>query len=191
MPQFSPTPPGAAGGWLRGMKVALPLDKHAWHPSALPGQIVLVSTVDADGRPNVAPKSWVTMAAFAGPVVAFGCNVGHTTYRNIAATGEFVVNVLPASLAGLAWELSDLHGDERRGAAGLTLVAAEKVTPLLVDECTAHLECTLDCFREYGDEVMIFGRVVAASAEDSYERLAPVFFLENGMYAGLGEPRRV
>ncbi len=173
------------------MKVALPLDKHAWHPSALPGQIVLVSTIDAAGRPNVAPKSWVTMAAFAGPVIAFGCNVGHTTYRNVAATEEFVVNVLPVSLAELAWELSDLHGDERRRAANLTLVAAEKVRPPLVDECTAHLECMLDGFRAYDEEVMIFGRVVAASAEESYERLAPAFFLENGVYAGLAEPRRV
>ncbi len=173
------------------MKVALPLDKRAWHPSPLLGQIVLVSTVDADGRPNVAPKSWVTMAAFAGPVVAFGCNVGHTTYRNVAATEEFVVNVLPVSLAALAWELSDLHSAERRSAARITLVAAEIVKPPLVAECTAHLECVLDGFREYGEEVMIFGRVVAGSAEESYESLAPAFFLEDGVYAGLGEPRRV
>ena len=172
------------------MKVDLPLDKHAWHPSPLPGQIVLVTTVDAEGRPNIAPKSWVTMVAFAGPVVAFGCNLGHTTYRNVAAAGEFVLNVLPVSLAGRAWELSDVHGDERRRTAGLTLVPAAKVKPPLVDECTAHLECVLDGFREYGDEVMIFGRVVAASVEESYERLAPAFFLEDGTYAGLGAPIR-
>jgi flavin reductase (DIM6/NTAB) family NADH-FMN oxidoreductase RutF len=172
------------------MKHRLPLDKHAWHPSPLPGQIVLVSTVDGDGTPNLAPKSWVTMVAFAGPIVAFGCNVGHTTYRNIAATGEFVVNVLPVSLAERAWELSDVHGDERRRTCGLTLVPAEQVRAPLVDECTGHLECVLDGLREYGDEVMIFGRVVAASVEDGYERLAPAFFLESGVYAGLGSPVR-
>ncbi|HET9014702.1 MAG TPA: hypothetical protein VFN57_03855, partial [Thermomicrobiaceae bacterium] len=58
-------------------KRIIDLDKHAWHPSVLPGQVVLVSTVDSDGWPNVAPKSWITMAAFHGPVLAFGCNVAH------------------------------------------------------------------------------------------------------------------
>ncbi|MGH3050387.1 MAG: flavin reductase family protein, partial [Gaiellaceae bacterium] len=61
------------------MKAAFDLDKHSWHPSVLPGQIVLVSTVDERAAPNVAPKSWVTMAAFAGPIVAFGCTDEHRT----------------------------------------------------------------------------------------------------------------
>ena len=39
------------------------------------------------------------MAAFAGPIVAFGCNVTHATYRKLIAWDEFVVNVLPATLA--------------------------------------------------------------------------------------------
>jgi flavin reductase (DIM6/NTAB) family NADH-FMN oxidoreductase RutF len=182
------------------VKVALPLDKHSWHPSLLPGQIVLVSSVDADGRPNVAPKSWVTMVAFAGPLVAFGCNVTHTTYRNVSVTGEFVVNVLPAPLAERAWLLSDLHGEQRLRECGLTLVPAQAVRAPLVAECPAHLECVLDDVRRDGEEVFIFGRVVAASIDEEcvdasiarqYERLAPTFFLEEGVYAVLGPPQRV
>ena len=184
----------------QAVKVALPLDKRAWHPSVLPGQIVLVSTVDAEGRPNVAPKSWVTMVAFAGPIVAFGCNLSHATYRNVVATNEFVLNVLPESLAESAWSLSDLHGEQRLRECGLTTVPAQKVRAPLVDECPAHFECLFDDVKHYGDEVLIFGRVVAASMDDEcieaplaeqYERLAPTFFLEAGTYAGLGPPRRI
>lgn len=182
------------------MKVPLPLDKQAWHPSVLPGQIVLLSTMDAEGRANVAPKSWVTLVAFAGPILAFGCNVTHSTYRNATATGEFVVNVLPEWEAERAWALSDVHGEERLLASGLTLVPAERVAAPLVAECRAHLECELDDVKRYGDEVLVFGRVVAASidsecidgpAEVRYERLRPVFFLENALYAPLGEVRRI
>ena len=177
------------------VKVALPLDKHEWHPSMLAGQIVLVSTLDAQGHPNVAPKSWVTMVAFAGPIVAFGCSVTHATYANVIETREFVVNVLGEPLAQRAWALSDVHGDDRLRDSGLTLVAASTVAAPLIDECPAHLECEFDDVKYYGDEVFIFGRVVAAwideligpSTVDSYERLAPVFFLERGTYAGLGE----
>lgn len=182
------------------MKIALPLDKHAWQPSVLLGQIVLVTTVDAEGIPNIAPKSWVTMVAFAGPVVAFGCNITHTTYRNIVATNEFVLNVLTKSLATRAWALSDLHGSARVRESGFTLVPASKVRVPSVDECPARLECLLDDVKVYGDEVLIFGRVVAASIEEDcvhaplaerYKRLAPAFFLEAGAYAGLGPVERV
>ena len=182
------------------MKIALPLDKQAWHPSALPGQIVLVTSVDEEEAPNIAPKSWVTMVAFAGPVVAFGCNVTHATYRNIVATDEFVVNVLTEPLTERAWALSDVHGSARARECGFTLVPAREVGAPVVDECPANLECLLDDVKRYGEEVLIFGRVVAASIEEAcvnapfaaqYERLAPAFFLEAGAYAGLGPVKRV
>ncbi|WP_376792652.1 flavin reductase family protein [Thermoflexus sp.] len=80
-------------------KVAFDPEKHTWRPSVLPGPIVVVSTVDERGEPNLAPKSWIMMAAFAGPVIAFGCNVEHIAYRDIAATGEFVMNIPAEPLA--------------------------------------------------------------------------------------------
>lgn len=52
----------------------------------------------------------------------------------------------------------------------------------------------------YGEEVLVFGRVAAASIDDAcvdvsvaaqYERLAPAFFLEKGTYAGLGPVQRI
>ena len=182
------------------MKVPFSADKRSWHPSVLPGQIVLVSTVDHGGRPNVAPKSWVSMVAMEGPVVGFGCNVTHATYRNARDTGAFVVNLLPAEEAERAWSLLDVHGEERLQASGLTLVPAQRVAAPLVAECRAHLECELDDVKLYGEEVFIFGRVVAASidaeclegeAEQRFERLRPVFFLENGLYGELGPVRRI
>ncbi|HVB42294.1 MAG TPA: hypothetical protein VNF47_06235 [Streptosporangiaceae bacterium] len=53
-------------GPRRTAKIAFPADKADWHPSVLPGPIVLVSTVDKRGEPNIAPKSWISMMAFRG-----------------------------------------------------------------------------------------------------------------------------
>jgi len=39
---------------------------HKW-PSPLPGQIVLVTSQDEHGAVDVAPKSWVSAVAMAGP----------------------------------------------------------------------------------------------------------------------------
>jgi flavin reductase (DIM6/NTAB) family NADH-FMN oxidoreductase RutF len=183
-----------------GAKVPMPLDKRDWHPSVLPGQVVLVSTVDEDGVPNVAPKSWITMAAFGGPVVAFGCHVSHATYRNAAATGQFVVNVPPVELAERVWELPERHGAERLAHAGFTLLPAATVRPPLVGECRAHLECALDDVKHYDAEVFVFGRIVAMSVDEElldgdaaerYARLRPFFFLEKGVYGALDGARSV
>jgi hypothetical protein len=45
--------------------------------------VVLVTTLGEDGVANVAPKSWVSMAAFGPqPVLMFGCTLEHATARN-------------------------------------------------------------------------------------------------------------
>ncbi len=181
-------------------KIPLDLSKETWHPSPLPGHIVIVSTIDAEGRPNIAPKSWVTMASFRGPHVAFGCSLDHRTYQNAAATGEFVVNVPDASLAAVIWAMPDSHGEERLQLSGLTLTPAQRVRPPLVAECRAHLECTVDAVQRFDREVFLFGRVVAAAIDrdcaagqltDQYALLNPIFFLEDGTYAPLAAARKV
>lgn len=181
-------------------KVALDPDKRSWHPSVLPGQIVLVSTVDENGKANIAPKSWVSMAAMGGPIVAFGCTEEHRTLRNIEATGEFVVNIVTEPLAEQAWAMIRYHGAERLQRSGLTLVPAQQVRPPLVDECPAHLECELDDIKRYDAEAFVFGRIVAASIEhdllggappEQYFRLRPVFYLEGGTYGSIDTAKRI
>jgi flavin reductase (DIM6/NTAB) family NADH-FMN oxidoreductase RutF/uncharacterized protein YciI len=181
-------------------KISLSLDKRDWHPSVLPGQIVLVSTVDGEGTPNFAPKSWVMMAAFDGPRLAFGCDTNHRTCANILETGEFVVNVPAEALAEEIWDTANRHGAERLDATRFTLRSAQMVAPPLLEECSAHLECRLDDVKRYGAEVVIFGRVVAASIDSrcvdgerarQYFRLRPLFFLEGGTYASLDTAKKV
>src|SRR5262245_22108941 len=116
-------------------KVSLALDKGTWHPSMIPGQIVLVSTVSAQGEPNLAPKCWITMAAFSGPILAFGCNTAHATYQNILATRAFVVNIPAEPLAERIWLLMRFHGAERLWRSGFTFQPAQKVQPPLIAEC--------------------------------------------------------
>lgn len=180
--------------------VELPLDKDDWHPSPLAGQIVLVTTTDGE-EIDVAPKSWVSMAAFAGPVVGFGCNRDHGTCRNVDRNREFVINVPDASLAERIWRLPETHGRERWELAGLTARPSRAVTPAAIAECVAHLECRHHTTVDFpGGEVFIFGTIVAASIDArcldpelaiGYHRLDPIFFLENGLYATMGPPQPI
>ena len=189
-----------SGGEQSSGKVAFPVGKADWHPSVLPGPIVLVSTVNADGEPNIAPKSWVSMMAFRGPVLAFGCHRSHATARNAEAAGEFVVNIPPEALVERIWAMPASHGMERITRSGLTLLPASQVSPPLIRECRAHLECTLEAVTRLGAEVVVFGKIVAASIDedcarspvaDQYFRLRPVFFLEEGVYGSIDTAKRI
>lgn len=179
--------------------VELPLDKHRWSPSPLLGQVVLVTTVDPAGIVDVAPKSWVTMVAFAGPLLGFGCNTGHRTYRNLEATGEFVVNVPDSALAEATWAM--LGATDRLGSAGLTLAPGRTVAVPIIEQCRAHLECRLERTVAFaGGEVFVFGTVTAVAVDESiaaqadpadgYSGLDPFFFLENSRYATIGSVRQ-
>ena len=183
-----------------GEKVSFDPDKKTWHPSVLPGQIVIVSSINREGEVDIAPKSWITMVAFAGPILAFGCSKRHTTYRNILETGEFVVNIPSEGLAERIFSMVAQHGGERLRQAGFTFEPSRVVGPPSIAECSAHLECSFDSTKEYGDEVLLFGKVLAASIarrcqagspEEQYFALRPLFFLENGVYASIDASKRV
>jgi len=187
---------------MRGSEAKVPLhpSKEQWHPSVLAGQIVVVTTVDVEGLPNMAPKSWITMAAFEPPTIAFGCHTSHTTFRNVSETGQFVVNIPGEDLADEVWALIRRHGDDRIRTSRLTLGPAQLVEPPIVQECRAHLECELSGVSHFGDEVFIFGTIVAGSIDESclagsveqqYFRLRPIFFLEAATYGSISTAKRI
>jgi flavin reductase (DIM6/NTAB) family NADH-FMN oxidoreductase RutF len=148
-----------------------------------------VTSLNADGSSNVAPKSWISMMAFDPALVAVGCNLEHWTARNILRSGEFVVNFPGEDLVETVWRCSKLPHPRPVEALGLTPRPAEAVPPPLVEECRAHLECVLVQDHRFGSEVVLLGNIVAASvdrealeARDPYAYLRSLFFLENGVF---------
>ncbi|MFQ6090506.1 MAG: flavin reductase family protein [Candidatus Bipolaricaulia bacterium] len=179
-------------------KVGFGLDKRTWHPSPLLGQIVFVTTLNEDGTSNIAPKSWISMMAFEPPILAIGCNLEHRTAQNILARKEFVVNVPGAELAEVAWKSHELPHPRPVEAADLTPIPALEVGPPRVEECRAHLECILDRYLTYGEEVILLGRIAAVSvdkevceAHDPYEALRLIFYLEGKAYGVIERARQL
>ncbi len=179
-------------------KVCLSFDKRMWRPSPLLGQIVLVTSLNEDGQSNVAPKSWISMMAFEPSLLALGCNLAHWTAQNILARQEFVVNVPGDELVEIVWKSQALPHPRPVESIGLTPIPAQKVKPPLIAECKAHLECTFVQHLVFGSEVIILGKIVAASADreaieaqDPYAYLRLFAFLENGTYGVVEKARHL
>ncbi len=173
----------------------LPLDKWEWHPSPFPGQIVYVTTWGVGEVLDLAPKSWVSMAAFHGPIVGFGCSEKHQTYANVQSTGRFTLNFPTFEQAALASVIAEAPREERLAISGLGAIPSpDRGVPHLA-KCPAYAECRLvETTRFEGGEVFLFGKVerLAVRADvaeiagsEAYAKLAPAFFLEPGVMGRL------
>ena len=190
--------PKMKSGELPMRKLPYPIDKREWHPSLIPGPLALISTVDPDGAPNVAPKSWLQMVSFDPPMLMFSGSRDGRTELNALATGCFVVNLVDAALAARTYACVQWRGEARIRRSGFRLAPSTSIEAPLVDDCKAHLECRLRDTKAMGSGFILFGEIVAASVRedvlaaapsDRYARLDQALFLEDGQYASVDRCR--
>lgn len=166
------------------------------------GQVVLVTSINREKIPNVAPKSWISVFARKPAIVGFGCNVNHDTSKNILTTGEFVINIPGAELVKKIWRASESKGQDSKEIekVGLTPLKSVKITTPRIAECKAHLECSLDWTKKYGEEIIIFGKVLLASIdkkavegtlEERYKYLKLLTYLDEGAYGVIKTAQKI
>ena len=139
-----------------------------------PRPIAWVTTVDPEGRVNLAPFSFFNAFGSAPPVVVFSSGLKRDgskkdTLRNVEATGAFVVNAAVAELAEQvnlsAKELPP--GQSEAELAGLSLVPSLRVRPPRVAESPAHLECVVRQVLPIGTANLVIGEVVLVHVADA------------------------
>jgi flavin reductase (DIM6/NTAB) family NADH-FMN oxidoreductase RutF len=168
----------------------------------LVGQVVLITSINREKIPSLASQSWISIFASRPAIVGFGCNTSQPTAKNILSTGEFVVNIPGADLSKKIWKLAQTEAEGNKGIEkiGLTPVKSAKLSTPRIAECKAHLECSLDWTKKYGDQMVIFGRVLLASVnkeaveadlEQRYKYLKLFANLDDGLYGVIKEAKRV
>jgi flavin reductase (DIM6/NTAB) family NADH-FMN oxidoreductase RutF len=113
-----------------------------------PRPIAWVTSVDAEGRVNLAPFSFFNAFGANPPVVVFSPTLRRDgtkkdTLLNVEATGEFVLNAAVEALAEQV-NLSSKelpHGDSEVALTGLTLRPSTRVRPPRLAESPVNLEC--------------------------------------------------
>jgi flavin reductase (DIM6/NTAB) family NADH-FMN oxidoreductase RutF len=143
------------------------VERYVWKQCLYAHQVVLISTVDSEDVPNVAPKTWATPCRDDPPLFMFCCTSTHKTGQNVLSTGEFVVNYPGHDLVEKVALAGGSHNPNKIEAVGLTPLPSEKVRPPRIAECYQHLECILEEKKQNGSTGYIFfGKVVAASSDE-------------------------
>ena len=123
--------------------------------------VVLLSTVSTEGAVNLMPMS---SAFWLGHTGVLGMGTRSQTYRNLADTGECVLNLPSAALVSQVNSLALTTGrnpvpggkadagyryePDKFGRAGLTPVPADTVQPPRVAECPVNLEARVTRIHE-------------------------------------------
>lgn len=168
----------------------------------LVGQTVLITSVNKEKVPSLGVKSSVSIFSSRPAIVGFSCNTSDFTAKNILSTGEFIINIPGTELAKKIGEITEIEptGDKEIKEAKLTPVKSVKLATPRIAECKAHLECSLDWTKKYGEEMVIFGRVLLASVDkkvveadlaERYKHLKLFAQLDNGLYGAIKEAKQL
>ena len=140
----------------------------------VPRPIAWVSSLSAGGVPNLAPFSQFTNVSYDPPHVLFCPRADTDTARNVAETGEFVVNMATWELRAAVNATSAVVPPEidEAALAGLELAPSRLVKPRRVARSPAQLECRLHSIvfvpARLPDhtQAVVIGRVVGVHIRD-------------------------
>lgn len=155
-----------------------PRDAYGWMiATIMPRPIAWVSTVSQDGTPNLAPFSFFQGISANPPTLMFvpannRDGKKKDTLRNIEQVPEFVVNLVPFSLAGSMNDTSATlpYGENEFAAFNIATAPSQLVRPPRVAASPVAFECTLDRVVPLGEGSLaanvVFGRIRLAHVSD-------------------------
>jgi len=134
----------------------------------VPAPVVLLSCTGEAGTQNVMALSWTGVACGTPPMVSVAIRPERLSYSLIRETGEFALNIPPASLVRTVDFCGMVSGQERDkvAEARLTPMAGLKVRAPLIRECPVNLECVVRHSLVLGSHVLFVAEVVALHADD-------------------------
>jgi flavin reductase (DIM6/NTAB) family NADH-FMN oxidoreductase RutF len=176
--------------------------------SVLPRPIGWISSIDLNGRPNLAPFSFFNVVCSNPPTVLF-CPLirgidgnKKDTLNNVRATKEFVVNIVTEPLleAMNASSVEAPAGFNEFEFAGLTVMNSVTVKPPRVAESPIHFECSvreiIDINDAPGGGSIVIGTILHIHVKDSVmigqdkinlKLLQPIGRLAGGAYSRVND----
>jgi flavin reductase (DIM6/NTAB) family NADH-FMN oxidoreductase RutF len=154
-----------------------PLPHDPFKAIVAPRPIGWISTIDAQGRHNLAPYSFFAALASQPPIVGFSSEGMKDTPANAIATREFVFNLATAPLAAAmnASSANVPRGVDEFALSGLEMAPCRLVQPGRVAQSPAALECkVLHAFELHDvdgratDRHVVIGQVVGVHIDDRY-----------------------
>jgi flavin reductase (DIM6/NTAB) family NADH-FMN oxidoreductase RutF len=158
-PQGRHEPPAMGGSAVSQERIAYSLVRPVY-----PSPAGLVTSVDAEGQPNIITLGEIFNLSIHEPVIV-GIAIAPARYSHqlISQQREFVVNLPTAELLPKVLACGSMSGRDKDKFAeiGLTPLPATHVRPPLIAECPVNIECRVLDIQTIGDHDLFQGEVLA------------------------------
>lgn len=133
-----------------------------------PSRVVLVTSVDKSGKPNIITLAWTSILSMSPFMVGISVGPKRYSHKLISESKEFVVNLPSFELEKACMICGTKSGrnTDKFNEANLTPVKSEKVSAPRIKECYAWLECKLVRIVGTGDHSLFVGEVVASDERE-------------------------
>jgi flavin reductase (DIM6/NTAB) family NADH-FMN oxidoreductase RutF len=161
------------------------------------GPVALITTRFRN-ETNVMPAIWTVSLSRRPPLIGVAVNPSRHTHDMLRFAEEFALNFPGRDLLNHTHYFGAVSGANvgKLELAKLPTFKASKISAPLIENCLAHVECSLDDALRLGDHTLFVGRVLAVHAEpeafdetwllgDSDYR--PLHYLGSDRYAVLGD----
>jgi len=137
--------------------------EEAWE-QRYPEGIVLVTCVDEKGRPNIIPLGWSMKTSFDPPMVAISVGKTRYSHRLISKQREFVLAFPGEDLKDEVLYCGTHSGKDvdKFKQTGLAALKAKEISPPLIEQCLANMECKVVGELDTGDHTIFCGQILKA-----------------------------
>ena len=135
-----------------------------------PSPAGLVTSADADGRPNIITLGEIFNVSISEPVIlGIAVRKERWSHRLLSQTRQFVVNLPTCRIAAAVWQCGRCSGrdTDKFAVTGLTALPATQVRPPLIAECPVNIECQVIGIQEVGDHDLFLGQALAQHVDEA------------------------
>jgi flavin reductase (DIM6/NTAB) family NADH-FMN oxidoreductase RutF len=132
-----------------------------------PNPVVLATSVDDKGKPNVCTLAWAGVVCSEPPEIGISIRPSRYSHELISKTREYVVNIPTSDILEETDYCGMVTGKkvDKFKETKLTPVKAKKVKPPLIMECPVNLECKVKDIIKLGAHDLFIGEIVNINAD--------------------------
>jgi len=132
------------------------------------GAMILISTVSANGKYDIAPIAWQCPIDY-DPVtrLLFVCDSDHQTFKNISETRQFGISVPHVSQLILVKEVGSCSGrdNDKFSKFNIQTFQPENINCLFPEDCIGYIECRVYNIITDCSVSLVFGEVLSSKAD--------------------------
>jgi flavin reductase (DIM6/NTAB) family NADH-FMN oxidoreductase RutF len=137
-----------------------------------PTPVVLVTSVDKKGKPNIITLAWAGVVNSEPPMIGISIRPGRYSHDCIKGAMEFVVNLPSEKMVRGVDACGVVSGREtdKFSLTGWKAVPAEKVKAPLIDECAVQMECRVKQVIPLGSHDLFLGQIIGLHVKEEVQK---------------------